>query len=463
MPSVFTKNFLYALVILCGPLNFGFVMGFTSPAIPEFTKNWNISTFQTTTFNAISSLFAIGGPFIATFLLKKFGRKETTSIISASTFLFWGLLTLMTKKSFGFGIFIRAMLGLSIGAYSSLAPMMLVEIASKDQTGFYGGMNQCGIVIGIIIMYLQGTGSSWSSLCITGVVISVLQTIFIWFIPETGSKGNDEVQKTASESLWQKKYTQKLLVGLLMMFFQQFCGVNALITNLDSQFASAGVPVKSGIASAISVSSQLIAVCIGSALVDKFGRRQLWCISTAGCSICLFVYAINEAGKIANWIPIVVIFLYMFFFGIAMGPVPWFIIPELFPDSVRSLASSFISMSNWIFAFAVIFLYPLIINAIGNIWALIVFGIITGGGCVYGYFYITEPSQSTFDDSANGQYKSQVDVEEAAPTPLIQKHQNTDDVVRNNSTGCSYNQPSNHFVDNQEELEISAPPIAEIP
>ena len=385
---------MYALVVLLGPMNFGYIMGFTSPAIPEFQNEWTVTKLETTAFNAISSLFAIGGPFIATWLLGYLGRRPTLCIISASCAVFWACLLATSEKLFWFGVAIRALLGLCVGAYSSLCPMYLVELAPKEITGFFGGLNQCGIVLGIIFMYLQGNWRSWWTLCITGIVTCVVQCALVWAIPETAPEkkvdtdNNDQDEK---DTLWQKKYVGKLLIGIAMMFFQQFCGVNALITNLDENFRDAGVPVDSGIASTISVAAQLLAVVLGGFLVDWLGRRLLWCVSSAGCAICLFIFAMNSHYDWADWLPILVIFLYMFFFGAAMGPVPWYVIPELFPHSVRSLASSMISMSNWVCAFIVIFLYPWMKSGIGNIWSLVIFGLITVVGCIFGVFFITEP------------------------------------------------------------------------
>ena len=128
-------------------------------------------------------------------------------------------------------------------------------------------------------------------------------------------------------------------------------------------------------------------------MIDWLGRRILFCGSCVGCGIFLFLYACNEQFHWANWLPIVFIFLYMFSFGVALGPVPWFVIPELFPTSVRAVVSSLISSANWIVAFIVIYIYPSLKGAIGNVWTLVIFGIISVLGAVYGWFFITEPNQ----------------------------------------------------------------------
>ena len=318
MINIFRKELIYAIIIMFGPLNFGFAMGFTSPAIPYFQSHWpSITETQTTLFNALASLFAVFGPYISTFLLRYFGRRMITAIISIASAVIWAIHLAISEKLFALGIAVRCLLGLTIGANSSLGPMCLVEVAPKDMTGFFGNLNQAGVVIGIVWLYLQGVNNSWQSLCITAIVVNAAQAVLIWFIPETSSINKNEEdnkeEEKESESVFQRKYLGKIFVGVMMMVIQQFAGVNALITNLDQNFSDVGVAIASGYCSAISTSAQLVAVFISGLLVDKLGRRPLFCISALGCGICLFIFACNDAFKWTTWLPIVVIFLYMFF------------------------------------------------------------------------------------------------------------------------------------------------------
>jgi MFS family permease len=417
MSKFFRKELLYGLVVMLAPINFGLCMGFPSPAIPEFNQKWpSVSETQTTWFNAIMSLFAFIGPFISSFLLKYVQRRMVISILAVASAIFWAVLLAMNEKRFALGIVVRALLGLCVGGFSAMSPMLLVEVAPKEISGFFGNLNQIGIVLGIIWMYLQGNWKSWTTLSITGIVVSVVLTFAIWLIPDTTpvldeSKPLNTENPDSKESVLSKEYFGKLCVGIAMMIIQQFSGVNAIITNLDQNFKDIGVPLDSGIASTISVVAQLIAVFLCGVLVDKFGRRPLFCISCLGCGICLFLFAINEIYNWANWLPIVLIFCYMLFFGVALGPVPWFVIPELFPDSIRSTASSIISCSNWICSFLVIFIYPPIKNAITNKYTLVLFGCVAVLGAVFGWFFITEPKNKGADDQVDNEAANEAEAD----------------------------------------------------
>ena len=60
-----------------------------------------------------------------------------------------------------------------------------------------------------------------------------------------------------------KKYSKGLLIGLLMMFFQQMCGVNAIITNLVDLMKSSGLNFDPCYQAGIAQLSQLFAIFIG--------------------------------------------------------------------------------------------------------------------------------------------------------------------------------------------------------
>ncbi|EAY19256.1 major facilitator superfamily protein [Trichomonas vaginalis G3] len=414
MVNFCVHELIYGLIIMTGSLNFGYSVEITSPLVPFFKTEWGISTMNTTWFNAILALFAVIGPFITTWMLNFLSRRLVFCILQVTTSVLYLIMLAASKKAFAVMTVMRALQGLVIGGVTSITPTMLVEAAPAGLTGFFGNLNRIGCVIGIIIMYLQGNwtvntsknATKWWSLEITCADINGVGAALIWICPETGKKAEeadnaDSEQK--KESVFQKQYLGKLLVGIAMMFIQQFSGVNAILTNLDENFKEVGAPLDSGIASTISVAAQLVAVFVSGFLVDWMGRRPLFCISCVGCGLMLIIFSLNYKFGWANWLSIVVIFVYMFFFGVALGPIPWFVVPELFPDSVRSMGASMISMGNQLFSFIVIFIFPWmkgdtdangkVTSGIGLMWTCIVFAIVSILGAVFGFFFITEPNE----------------------------------------------------------------------
>lgn len=405
MPNICCRELLYGLIIMFGEVNFGFSIAFTSPLILFFGPYWGISGFQLDLFNAILSGVGIVGPYLASFMMKYMGRRPVFCIMQATTAVLYLIMLAGSKKHFWVFTLMRALMGVTIGSIQATAPPMLVEVAPEGLSGFFGNFVQTGICIGMIIFYLVGNFEvnpaeyntyRWWSLPIVGAVINALSAAAIWLVPETAPKGEaeDSDQKDSSEkvSMCQWKYTKNLLIGVSLCVVQQFAGINAILTNLGFALEKTKVPLNFGYSATLTTLFILIGAFISSPLIDRMGRKPMFAISCLGCSVCCFVIAVNYKFEWSGWLALVCICLYMAFFGLALGPVPWYIIPELFPLPLRSLGNSVITMSNKLSNCIVLFIYLPMERAWGFMWTAIFFGIVAFIGVPIGLFLMTEPN-----------------------------------------------------------------------
>src|SRR6218665_563939 len=68
-------------------------------------------------------------------------------------------------------------------------------------------------------------------------------------------------------------------IGAILLFFQQFCGINAVQFYLPAVIKSAGTSIDIKYAVLISNGLMLAATIFGSAIIEKFGRRILYMAS----------------------------------------------------------------------------------------------------------------------------------------------------------------------------------------
>ena len=185
--SILCKELVYALVLLLGSLDFGYVIGYPSPALRSMRDKWpgQISDTLLQIFNACPSLFAISGPYICNFILTKFGRRPTTFIIAIFSAISWFLLLLTTPKLIWLGIFIRALCGIGMGAFSSIIPMYIIELAPPAHAAFFGSLNQLGVATGIVACNLVGNWCDWFYTAVVGGALPTLLCFLIWLIPES--------------------------------------------------------------------------------------------------------------------------------------------------------------------------------------------------------------------------------------------------------------------------------------
>jgi MFS family permease len=180
------------------------------------------------------------------------------------------------------------------------------------------------------------------------------------------------------------------------MFFQQMTGVNAIITNLTDLFRQAHVPAQiAKYASPIAGSAQVIACVCAGPLVQMLGRKAVWIVSLAGITLTDVLYALYQnqsvGGRFPNWLPIVVVFAHLFAFGLGIGPIPWFFIPEMFPADIRPMANSIATSSNWMFAFLVIVCFPKLREAIGDWVVFVMFAAVSFGATMFGAVFVKDP------------------------------------------------------------------------
>lgn len=386
------KDLLNGLIAMFGSLLTGVSLGFASPVLDELTEKWNLNATQTYLFSNITTIVSILSPFIYFIALKYVGRKIIYFAICLASVLTYSIFLLVSQKRFWLAIFLRAIVGIELGGFSTLCPTMLIEYASPNYSALFGNMHQIGIVIGIIAMYLFCIISGWRFLCYISIGISVIGCLIIWGAPETMPR-----KKERSESSWTDETSLRIFSGMAIMLLQQFSGIGAIQTNLGEDIRKAGVNFIPEIANVAVMCIQLVGVFISGFIVHRVGRMPLFAGSSLGCGIILILYAsvINYNNNGA--LPIFFISMYMLFFGIELGPLPWYIIPELMPDDHRVLGASLITSINQVGSVIVGYLFPTMKAVLGLSVGCSFFGAMCIFTAIFGFNYIVDPKSSKLD------------------------------------------------------------------
>ena len=178
---------------MLGAIQFGFISIYPSPTGFYIRQDHGLTdtSIQWSLYNSITFLFAAIAPFITKFILNKFNgkRRNTIFVIDIMGTVFW-FLNCLTKINIYAGICTRALLGIVIGCYSSIISMYLVEIAPEGLSGFYGSLNQIGVVIGQCLWSFIGPFLSYMEYNYFGGAVCAVQAVLIWFITESPDAGN---------------------------------------------------------------------------------------------------------------------------------------------------------------------------------------------------------------------------------------------------------------------------------
>ena len=166
-----------------------------------------------------------------------------------------------------------------------------------------------------------------------------------------------------------------LIIGSMLMVFQQFSGVNAILFYDSKIFSSAGFTNSDGVSLLVGA-SQVVATAIGCLIVDRTGRKKLLFIGGIVMGVTLFLLGMyydlasinnKEAKKVSvfgkyshtvpkdhiSWMAILSVVIFIVMFSIGWGPLPWVLMSEIFPPRARGLGCGMVTLVNWSLVFAI--------------------------------------------------------------------------------------------------------------
>ncbi len=297
----------------------------------------------------------------------------------------------------------RAIGGLGIGISTVVAPMYIAEIAPPENRGRLTGMFQFNIVFGILIAFvsnalLAGTGQyAWRWMLGVAAFPSLLYALSCFVLPESPRwllsrkrdrdaavrilrriqphlreavirNRMDAIIPTAGEKasfvgFWASELRRPILLAILIAFFNQMSGINAILYFAPRIFELTGLGAKAALLRSVGIGiTNLVFTFAGLWLIDRLGRRTLLYIGSCGyiSSLGLVAWAFFT-GRYAI-IP-VCIFAFIAAHAIGQGAVIWVFISEIFPNRHRAEGQALGSFTHWIFAALLTTFFPKMVSA----------------------------------------------------------------------------------------------------
>ncbi|KAL8860522.1 MAG: hypothetical protein Q9178_003182 [Gyalolechia marmorata] len=194
-------------------------------------------------------------------------------------------------------------------------------------------------------------------------------------------------------------------VGVGIMFFQQFVGINALIYYSPTLFETMGLDYSMQlIMSGVLNVTQLVGVSTSLWTIDKFGRRPLllwgsFFMTVSHLIIAVFVgkYSQNwPQHRGPGWASAAFLLFYMLSFGATWGPVPWAMPSEIFPSSLRAKGVALSTSSNWFHNFLIGLITPPLVQNTG-FGAYTFFAVFCLLSLVWTFFFVPETRGRTLE------------------------------------------------------------------
>ncbi|XP_021563100.1 solute carrier family 2, facilitated glucose transporter member 3-like isoform X2 [Carlito syrichta] len=296
-------------------------------------------------------------------------------------------------ESVGMLVLGRLVIGFFCGLCTGFVPMYIGEVSPTSLRGAFGTLNQLGIVIGILVAQIfgleaiLGTKELWPVLLGFTILPAVLQSVFLPFCPESPrflliNKMEEEKAKRVLQQLWgthdvsqdiqemkdesvrmaQGKqvtvlelfrvpsYQQPIIISIILQLSQQLSGINAVLYYSTGIFNDAGVQEPIYATISVGVVNTIFTI-VSLFLVEKAGRRTLHMTGLGGMAFCSLLMTVSLLLKDKyDWMSYVcagIILVFVAFFGIGPGPIPWFMVAELFSQGPRPAAVAVAGYSNW--------------------------------------------------------------------------------------------------------------------
>ena len=435
----FNRPFIYFICIVSamGGLLFGYdwvVIGGAKIFYEEFfaiaDNQWLIGLAT-----SIALAGCMIGALICGAMADKYGRKPLL-ILAAFIFVVSSIGT-GAFSNFWWFLVARFIGGIAIGIASGLSPMYIAEVAPTSIRGKLVTVNQLTIVIGILAAQIvnwaiAGTHETawnvelgWRWMFWLTAVPAMFFLVLAFFIPESprwqalagktfqasetltkigGTQyAEDELtafaQTSAAESndkgglklLLSKPFHKVLLLGVIVAFFQQWCGTNVIFNYAQEIFQSAGYDVDNTFINIVITGiANLVFTVVALFTVEKLGRRALMLMGAGGLAGIYLIMGACYFFELSGTFVVIICVLAIACYAMTLGPITWVLISEIFPNKVRAIAVAVSTLFLWVGSFTLTLSFPVLNSSLGTAGTFWIYTVICAAAFIYFYKALPE-------------------------------------------------------------------------
>lgn len=379
----------FTLIASLGGFLFGFETAVISGAEQIIQKLWHLDAVKHGLTVSISLIGTIVGAVLAGRLADRYGRKSILYFVAILYLL--SALGCALASVWELFLLFRLFGGIAVGISSVVGPVYTSEIAPANDRGKLTGTFQIMIVTGIFTAYLtnflfMGETGSWRYMLGIMALPAALFILLLKYIPESPrwllqhrqiekakisfrrlnqpfiQDAPMQLNSAGKINLFQKAYAKPIILAVLLAFFNQMTGINAILYYAPRIFEMAGFSAKLAYLQPIFIGGiNLLFTLIGMSIIDRFGRKKLLLSGAVGMFLFLLLAAFGLKG-IHSDLLLYYILGFIASFALSQGAVIWVFLAEIFPNEVRAQGSSLGSTTHWLFAAIISWIFPIIVE-----------------------------------------------------------------------------------------------------
>ncbi|KFK37169.1 hypothetical protein AALP_AA4G222700 [Arabis alpina] len=451
--SYFGNSYILGLTVTAGigGLLFGYDTGVISGALLYIKDDFEVvkqSSFLQETIVSMALVGAVIGAGFGGWINDYYGRKKATMF--ADVVFAVGAIVMAAAPDPYVLISGRLLVGLGVGVASVTAPVYIAEASPSEVRGGLVSTNVLMITGGQFLSYLVNSAftqvpGTWRWMLGVSGVPAVVQFGLMLFMPESPrwlfmknrkaeaidvlakiydiSRLEDEVDHlTAAEEEEQqrkgkvsyldvfrsKEMRLAFFAGAGLQAFQQFTGINTVMYYSPTIVQMAGFHSNqlALLLSLIIAAMNAAGTVVGIYFIDHCGRKKLALSSLCGVIISLIILSVSffkqssasSDGGLYGWLAVLGLALYIAFFAPGMGPVPWTVNSEIYPQQYRGICGGMSATVNWISNLIVAQTFLTIAEAAGTGMTFLILAGIAVLAVIFVIVFVPETQGLTFSE-----------------------------------------------------------------
>ncbi|KAL2323829.1 hypothetical protein Fmac_022887 [Flemingia macrophylla] len=343
----------------------------------------------------------------------------------------------------------RFLVGLGVGAASVTAPVYIAEASPSEIRGGLVSANTLMVTAGQFLSFVINYGltrvtGTWRWMLGIAGLPAVLQLACMIFLPESprwlfmknrreeavrvlskiysSPRLEDEIeilqellekeQKNAAKVKYSDVFKVKeirvaFICGAGLQALQQFAGISIIMYYSPTIIQMAGFKSNQAALFLSLIVSGLNAAgtILGIYLIDIAGRKKLALGSLSGVVASLIILSTTcylmghgKSSSLLGWLAVMGLGLYIIFFAPGMGPIPWTVNSEIYPEEYRGLCGGMSATVNWICSVIMSTSFLSVVDAIGLGESFMILLAVSVVAIIFVIFFVPETKGLTFEE-----------------------------------------------------------------
>ncbi|XP_051168673.1 facilitated trehalose transporter Tret1-like [Leptopilina boulardi] len=439
-------QFVFGICASLSAIVCGAYQAWPSPAIAHLkSKEAQIRVTDNDAMWIVSLYYAgdLVGSLLNFSLIDRIGRKYTLLAFTIPELIGWCLI-IYAKHPLFFYI-ARFLGGVGEGGVYSTLIIYLSEIAEKNVRGILVNIMVIANYIGVFIFTAIAAYWSYDTLNYMSIFVTILSLLIFLILPETPHyylmKGRDIDAMSCLKKLRKSTTTDVLISDMEMMKLAivedqkaSTAGFWKVVTNSNNRkgvciilvleateclsgryatasyaheiFAMSPLPLKPGTQVMIRNGMLFLACVAATGIIDRFNRKSLFLTTAILDGVCLAVVAFFFLLKlyidvdVSNfaWVPLVALTSYDVIGSFGVSPLPYIIIGELFPISIKGPMVASGMIIGPAFSFITSAVYEPVTNNYGIYTTFFLYSILIITGAIIIYLILPETRGRTLEE-----------------------------------------------------------------